>query len=88
MLAEHGIVLDGMTCATTEDGNKFWVCPEDECGKAFTRPSKLKIHLLGHRDVKPFRCHHRGCNWGFVSNSKLQRHLESHAKEKKAFLCR
>ena len=73
----------------TEAGVKYWICPEKGCKKAYTRPSKLKVHLLAHRGVRPFRCDVPGCSWAFVTNSKLQRHRESHRKEgRPTFACR
>jgi hypothetical protein len=51
-LASHGIELEGVTCVLSNDGRKYWVCPEEGCERAYTRPSKLKIHLLVHKEVK------------------------------------
>jgi len=86
VLASHGIVLDGMTCATAEDGRRYWICPEEGCERAYTRPSKLKIHLLGHREVRPFKCTYDDCTWAFVTAAKLRRHIECH-KKKTTFSC-
>jgi uncharacterized Zn-finger protein len=80
VLEDHGIKLSGFTCATTKDGQKFWVCPENGCKKAYPRPSKLKIHLLGHRDIKPFKCDVENCGWAFTTAFKLKRHMNSHEK--------
>ncbi len=48
-LAEQGVRLESMTCAVLESGTRYWICPEDNCKKAYTRPSKLKIHLFAHK---------------------------------------
>ena len=82
VLAAHGINVEGgMTQITTEEGVKFWLCPRDDCQKAFTRPSKLKIHLLSHYNVRPFNC--QQCDSAFFTRAKLERHKNSmHNKEK------
>ena len=84
VLEDHGIKLDGFTCATTKNGQKFWVCPEEGCKKAYPRPSKLKVHLMGHSNIKPFKCAVEGCGWAFTTAFKLKRHMNSHEKLKTA----
>ena len=84
VLENHGIKLDGFTCATTNNGQKFWVCPEEGCKKAYPRPSKLKVHLMGHSNIKPFKCAVENCGWAFTTAFKLKRHMNSHEKLKTA----
>lgn len=47
-------------------------CPE--CGRAFSRPSSLKIHTYSHTGEKPFYCPVRGCNKNFSVRSNMKRH--------------
>ncbi|KAI0278487.1 hypothetical protein BGY98DRAFT_534573 [Russula aff. rugulosa BPL654] len=48
------------------------------CGKGFTRPSSLKIHVHSHTGERPFRCTHEGCNRTFSVQSNMRRHARTH----------
>ncbi|KAI0254007.1 hypothetical protein BJV78DRAFT_1280426 [Lactifluus subvellereus] len=48
------------------------------CGKAFTRPSSLKIHVHSHTGERPFQCTHDGCNRTFSVQSNMRRHARTH----------
>jgi uncharacterized Zn-finger protein len=56
-LAELGISLDkdNIFCVTTGNGQKLWLCPVKECGRMYPRQSMLKVHILSHFNVRPFR---------------------------------
>jgi hypothetical protein len=56
-LAELGIAVDkdNIFCVTTGNGQKLWVCPVKECGRMYPRQSMLKVHILSHFNVRPFR---------------------------------
>ncbi|KAK2075102.1 hypothetical protein P8C59_009257 [Phyllachora maydis] len=49
-----------------------YICPT--CGKAFSRPSSLRIHSHSHTGEKPFRCPHDGCSKAFSVRSNMKRH--------------
>lgn len=38
-----------------DDVREMLVCPEPGCGKAFSKPSKLKIHAMQHTGERPFK---------------------------------
>jgi hypothetical protein len=56
-LAEFGIAVDkdNILCVTTGNGQKLWVCPVKDCDRMYPRQSMLKVHILSHFNVRPFR---------------------------------
>ncbi|XP_039277251.1 myoneurin [Nilaparvata lugens] len=59
-----------------------WSCPIDDCDHVFAKLSALKIHILTHFNIKPFKCHYEGCSWSFYTSFRLKRHLTTHLKKK------
>ncbi|KAK7472483.1 hypothetical protein VKT23_000598 [Stygiomarasmius scandens] len=45
------------------------------CGKRFSRPSGLKIHLTTHTGEKPYVCPEEGCRRSFSVRSNMRRHV-------------
>ncbi|KAJ9576027.1 hypothetical protein L9F63_007127 [Diploptera punctata] len=86
-LAELGIDLDNNNIGlTTIAGHKVWLCPFKGCGKMYQRQCMLKVHILSHFNVRPYRCNVDGCHWSFYTYFKLKRHKKTHLK-KKDFVC-
>jgi len=59
-----------------EQSSAKYGCPY--CGKAFTRPSSLKIHVHSHTGERPFKCTFEGCNRTFSVQSNMRRHARTH----------
>ncbi|KAK7053572.1 hypothetical protein R3P38DRAFT_2601282, partial [Favolaschia claudopus] len=53
------------------EGKKY-VCKQ--CGKRFSRPSSLKIHVNTHTGAQPYICPHPSCGRSFNVNSNMRRH--------------
>ena len=64
-----------------------WQCPEADCGKAFEKRSKLKLHIFSHKNVRPFSCQHPGCKWSFHSAFGLKRHQSTAHQVVKLYAC-
>ncbi|KAJ8076798.1 hypothetical protein PM082_001221 [Marasmius tenuissimus] len=45
------------------------------CGKRFSRPSGLKIHMTTHNGEKPYVCPEEGCHRAFSVRSNMRRHV-------------
>ncbi|KZV63802.1 hypothetical protein PENSPDRAFT_198784 [Peniophora sp. CONT] len=48
------------------------------CGKGFTRPSSLKIHIHSHTGERPYKCTFEGCERTFSVLSNMRRHARTH----------
>ncbi|VDB92003.1 unnamed protein product [Peniophora sp. CBMAI 1063] len=48
------------------------------CGKGFTRPSSLKIHIHSHTGERPYKCTFGGCERTFSVLSNMRRHARTH----------
>lgn len=64
------------------DEHKLWYCPEKGCKKQFSLLNQLKVHILGHYGVRPYKCDFPNCQWAFYTHFKLKRHKETHLQRK------
>nr|CAI5840701.1 unnamed protein product [Callosobruchus analis] len=51
-----------------------WSC--GRCGKKFQNKSNLKIHMLTHSGIKPFKCSAKECKSAFTTKQCLQFHYK------------
>ncbi|XP_030749206.1 uncharacterized protein LOC115877185 isoform X2 [Sitophilus oryzae] len=51
-------------------------CSCARCGKHFQNKSNLKIHMLTHSGIKPFKCTEDNCNAAFTTKQCLQFHYK------------
>ncbi|KAK0476671.1 hypothetical protein IW261DRAFT_1566749 [Armillaria novae-zelandiae] len=64
-------VYDHASVKSSSSSNKH-AC--EYCGKRFSRPSGLKIHLTTHTGDKPYICPEEGCGRAFSVRSNMRRH--------------
>ncbi|KAI4470133.1 zinc finger protein [Holotrichia oblita] len=51
-------------------------CACSRCGKTFQNKSNLKIHMLTHSGIKPFKCRENSCAAAFTTKQCLQFHYK------------
>ncbi|KAI9817948.1 MAG: hypothetical protein M1826_001453 [Phylliscum demangeonii] len=72
LLGQHHHYLSPSSQGAFPPSQDRYVCPT--CGKAFSRPSSLRIHSHSHTGEKPFRCSTPGCGKAFSVRSNMRRH--------------
>lgn len=58
------------------------ICEHDQCGKEYSCPSRLKVHMRVHTKERPFRCHHGDCTKTFAQKWDLLIHQFAHTEER------
>ncbi|XP_043192099.1 zinc finger X-linked protein ZXDB-like [Amphibalanus amphitrite] len=66
--------------ASRDEKTKAMTCPEPGCQVATVNVFKLKVHILQHRNYKPYKCKEEGCKWEFFERGKLNRHEATHTQ--------
>ncbi|XP_054278351.1 protein suppressor of hairy wing-like [Macrosteles quadrilineatus] len=64
-------------------------CPIDDCNYSTMKGPVMKVHILQHYKIRPFKCNYPGCTWAFYTNFRLKRHQGIHSRgpKKKEFQC-
>ncbi|KAH9176324.1 hypothetical protein EDB89DRAFT_149114 [Lactarius sanguifluus] len=72
--SSSSVIPSGMV--TLEPSSARYAC--SYCGRGFTRPSSLRIHVHSHTGERPFKCTFDGCNRTFSVQSNMRRHARTH----------
>ncbi|PJF19176.1 hypothetical protein PSACC_01028 [Paramicrosporidium saccamoebae] len=59
-----------------------FLCTWPECGRTYSKISKLNEHARSHTNTRPYSCDYEGCGKTFLRNGHLQRHRLAHSAER------
>jgi len=57
-----------------------FACTHPGCSSSFTRPTKLKLHMMGHTGERPFPCPYESCSERFKAQSLVNEHIKTAKK--------
>jgi len=67
-------------------GERPFVCPEEDCEKAFREKGNLLTHMRVHNGQRPFKCDYADCESCFSSYNGLLEHKKRHLSER-PYIC-
>ncbi len=78
---EAGSILCESPLAGSEEGgpDRMYMCPEENCTKAFPSRSRLQRHIVVHTGIKPFECLHATCARTFGRRDNMLQHYRTHS---------
>lgn len=63
-----------------DQATKMYICPRNDCDKAFPSLSRIKRHYIIHTDIKPFKCLNPGCFRRFSRKDNMLQHCRVHCQ--------
>ncbi|XP_055534936.1 zinc finger protein 678-like [Wyeomyia smithii] len=74
------------TMRITSTKARRYLCPWEDCGRAYTKSSHVTAHLRSHTGELPYACTWEGCELRFSRAETLKRHFRRHSGER-SFVC-
>ncbi|KAI8065709.1 hypothetical protein BC940DRAFT_240873, partial [Gongronella butleri] len=62
----------------THTGERPYLCPQEDCGKRFSRPDSLTTHIKTHSNIRPYYCSIEGCDKSYYHARSLKKHERMH----------
>ncbi|CAG2174971.1 unnamed protein product, partial [Oppiella nova] len=64
-----------------------YVCQYIDCNKEFKSSDALNNHSYVHKDIKPYKCYHKGCDYENKNYKYLTLHVKRHSLPKHTVTC-
>ncbi len=66
---------------------KIFLCPHNDCGKAYSLERVLQMHLKTHTEKKFYKCHYMNCDKSYKSKENLNLHIKNKHLGMKPYKC-